>query len=135
MIFLDTDVLLDIALDRRPFSVDSAEIIRLSIADELITGTTPVVISNLYYLIKSKSSERTASKFVLGILDILDFLPHEFQDFNQALSSKFTDKEDAINYFTAKRLGARAIITRNIRDFKHAEITVMTPAQYLLTVR
>ena len=50
---------------------------------------------------------------------------------NKALDSNFEDFEDAIQHLIAKRYNCEAIITRNIRDYKHSDIPVFTPDQYL----
>ena len=49
----------------------------------------------------------------------------------QALDSDFTDFEDALQYFSAMTENADVVITRNGRDFTHAEIPVQTPANFL----
>jgi hypothetical protein len=52
----------------------------------------------------------------------------------QAYQSKFSDIEDAIQYYTAtKNEIIDFFITRNIKDFKSGEniIPVVTPAQFL----
>jgi predicted nucleic acid-binding protein len=53
----------------------------------------------------------------------------------KGLNSKFKDFEDALQYFSALKNGCNIIITRNVKDFKESEIPVMTPAEYLTTIR
>lgn len=52
-----------------------------------------------------------------------------------ALTSDFPDFEDAIQYYTAIENGVKLIITRNLRDFKKAEIPVMTAEGYLQGIK
>ena len=49
----------------------------------------------------------------------------------KALSSNFKDFEDAMQYFSALASNCEAIITRNERDFKNAEIPVMDADAFL----
>ena len=49
----------------------------------------------------------------------------------QALSSGFTDFEDAMQYFSAKKWGADIIITRNKKDFQKSQLPVYEPMEYL----
>ena len=49
----------------------------------------------------------------------------------QALTSDFKDFEDALQYFSAKKCGAEAIITRNKKDFKASELPLYQPTEYL----
>jgi predicted nucleic acid-binding protein len=48
-----------------------------------------------------------------------------------ALSSDFNDFEDAIQYYTATENGIKILLTRNLSDYRKAEITVMTAENYL----
>lgn len=51
---------------------------------------------------------------------------------DDALSSAFTDYEDALQYYSALSKKVDVIITRNVRDFKHARIPVLTPDEFLM---
>lgn len=48
-----------------------------------------------------------------------------------ALNSDFSDFEDAIQYYTAKNHGIERILTRNIKDYKAADIPIQTPEMFL----
>jgi predicted nucleic acid-binding protein len=48
-----------------------------------------------------------------------------------ALSSEFKDFEDGIQYFTATESGIKKLLTRNLKDYRVAEISVMTAEQLL----
>jgi predicted nucleic acid-binding protein len=48
-----------------------------------------------------------------------------------ALSSKFADFEDAIQYFTAIENGISNLLTRNIKDYAQSRIAVLTAETYL----
>jgi len=46
----------------------------------------------------------------------------------KAMRSDFNDFEDAIQYFSAERAGQiDFVITRNLRDFKKSDISVLSP--------
>jgi predicted nucleic acid-binding protein len=52
--------------------------------------------------------------------------------FENSIRSKFSDFEDALQYFAAKDIkGIDFIITRNDRDFKHSEIPVLSPKAFV----
>jgi hypothetical protein len=55
----------------------------------------------------------------------------EEDDLAQALHSNFNDFEDALQYYTALRCGMEYILTRNIRDYRHAHLKVMTAAEFI----
>jgi len=49
----------------------------------------------------------------------------------QALGSEFGDFEDALQHYAALSEDVKIIITRNTKDFKHSQLAVLTPDQYL----
>ena len=54
----------------------------------------------------------------------------------EALNSKFKDFEDALQNFSAVKSGIiDAIITRNIKDFTNSKIGVLTPDNFLKTIK
>ena len=48
-----------------------------------------------------------------------------------ALFSDFKDFEDGIQYFTAIENGLKILLTRNLKDYKSAEIPVMTAEDFI----
>lgn len=48
-----------------------------------------------------------------------------------ALKSNCIDFEDSVLHESARHAGAEYIVTRNIKDFKKAEIPVFTPTELL----
>ena len=53
----------------------------------------------------------------------------------KGLSSKFTDFEDALQYHCALKTDCNILITRNGKDFKESDIPVMTPDEYLTSLK
>ncbi len=62
-------------------------------------------------------------------------LPVNDQAVDLALSSAFTDLEDALHYCTALTHGLDAIVTRNTRDYRSAKIPIFSAEQCLEVVR
>ena len=62
---------------------------------------------------------------------LVTVLPVTDKTVELALSSDFKDFEDALQYFTAIENNVKTLLTRNLKDYKTAEITVMTAEQYL----
>jgi predicted nucleic acid-binding protein len=131
-ILIDTDVILDFFFDRKPFSDYSALIIG-KCELKMITGyITPVIISNLYYILKKNNSHNYVINQLKKLLTFIDILKKDKYVVINALNSEFKDFEDALQHFSAlsdKRIDY--IITRNIKDYKNSSITVLTPENYL----
>jgi predicted nucleic acid-binding protein len=134
-ILIDTDVILDFFFDRKPFSDQSAQILTMC-ETKLINGfITPVICSNLYYLLRQNAQhEKVIDKLKL-LLSITDVLVMDKEVVFQALNSGFNDFEDALQSFSAMKPGnIEAIITRNVKDYKNSNIGALTPENYLKTI-
>ncbi|WGK94426.1 MULTISPECIES: type II toxin-antitoxin system VapC family toxin [Flavobacterium] len=65
-ILIDTDVILDFFFDRQPFSENAARIFSLCESKEIKGYITPVIISNVYYLLRQTAShEKVIEKLKL----------------------------------------------------------------------
>lgn len=126
--FIDTDVIIDYITDRKPFS-DQAEMIFAMIEKKKIKGhTSALCFSNLYYLIRQKLSRKMTISILKDLASILNILKVDEDSVLKALESDFKDFEDALQYYSAsdyKRIDL--IVTRNVRDYKHSSLAVMSP--------
>ena len=127
-VFIDTDVIIDYITDRKPFS-DNAEIIFGLIENRKIKGhTSALCFSNLYYLINQQLSRKMTLSILKDLAGLLNILKVDEDAVLLALDSDFRDFEDALQYYTAsdyKRIDL--IVTRNVRDYRHSHLPVMTP--------
>ena len=62
---------------------------------------------------------------------LFDILDTAGLDCRQAISSNVSDYEDAVMIETARRTGMDCIITRNEKDYAHADIPVYTPEAFI----
>lgn len=134
-ILIDTDVILDFFFDRKPFSDQSAQILTMCETKQIKGFITPVICSNLYYLLRQRAQhEKVIDKLKL-LMSITDVLVMDKEVVFQALNSGFNDFEDALQNFSAIKSGnVEVIITRNVKDFKNSTIGALTPENYLRTI-
>ncbi|MCF8370317.1 MAG: PIN domain-containing protein [Bacteroidales bacterium] len=59
-ILIDTDVILDFFFNRQPFSEHAAQILSLCESEKIEGFVTPVILSNVYYLIRKTASHEKA---------------------------------------------------------------------------
>lgn len=133
-VLIDTDVLLDFFFDRPPFSIHAANILALCETGKLKGFVTPVIISNLYYLLCKTAGHEKVIHHLKKLLAILEVAVIDKDTMIKALDSTFKDFEDALQNFSAvkdKEIGI--ILTRNIRDYKASSLSVMSPEIYLHT--
>jgi len=131
-ILIDTNVILDFFFDRKPFSDNATFILNLC-ENKIIEGyVTPVIIGNIYYLLRRTAKHEKVIEKLKLLLSILNVLKMDKSTIEKALNSDFKDFEDALQNFAAVNYGEiEAIITRNVKDFKRSEIGVLTPESFV----
>ena len=131
-ILIDTDVILDFFFDRQPFSENAARIFSLCESKEIKGYITPVIISNVYYLLRQTASNEKVIEKLKLLVTITEILVMDKSVIIQALNSDFKDFEDALqNYAAELNNEIDLILTRNTKDFKNSSLTVMTPDNYI----
>lgn len=131
-ILLDTDVILDFFLDRKPFGDDSAKILTWCELKEIQGFITPVIISNTYYLLKKNALHGKVIENLKGLMKIVNVLTMDKEVIINALYSTFNDFEDALQNFSATAsMNIDLILTRNPKDFKHSSLPVFIPGDYI----
>ena len=131
-VLIDTDVILDFFFDRKPFAKYATEILNLCEENKLNGFTTPVIISNVYYLLRKTAKHDIIVEKIKQLLSIIEIIKMDKNAVINALNSEFKDFEDALQNFSAiENGGIKVILTRNIKDFKKSELAILTPETYL----
>ena len=134
-VLIDSDVILDFFFDRAPFSESAAQIFSLCESKQIEGFVTPVICSNLYYLLRRVSKHEKVIKHISQLLTIMDVLSMDRDVILQALGSGFNDFEDALQNFSAVKSGyIDVILTRNVRDYIKSDIGILTPESYIKTL-
>ena len=131
-VLIDTDVILDFFFDREPFSENAAKILSLCEKKVIAGFVTPVIISNVYYLLSQKAKQEKVIEKLKVLLSIIDVLIIDKNSILVALNSDFKDFEDALQNYAAELNGEiNLIVTRNTKDYKKSELGVMNPEELL----
>jgi len=133
-LFIDTDVIIDFLIDRKPFSREAAIIFTLIEQKKLKGYASSLTFSNLYYVLRKFESHAKVISKLDSLSKLLVVLKVDDQIIRNAISSGFLDFEDSIQYYCAtdyKKI--EVIITRNTKDYKNFELPVMTPGDFLKT--
>ncbi|MEM9144147.1 MAG: PIN domain-containing protein, partial [Bacteroidota bacterium] len=94
--------------------------------------TTPVIIANTYYLLRKTAKHEVVIDKLNQLLNIIDISEMNKNVVLKSLNSRFKDFEDALQNFSAVEDGTiNVILTRNVKDFKHSELAILTPESYL----
>ena len=131
MILLDTDVLIDVALDRHPHSGPSSELL-----DQIEQGAESAYIawhsvSNLYYIVAPARGGLSARDFIVELTTFVSVATTDTEAIRYAAGLPMGDFEDAMQVAAARACGARHIVTRNVRDYERSPIRAIDPQEAL----
>lgn len=130
-ILLDSDICLDVYLDRIPFYEHSARLLEAVEKDKVKGLVSVIALANLYYILKKYKNHKKAIAYLDIFRSYTDIGIINSSIFDQALQSDWNDFEDALQHFCAIEEKCAAIITRNLSDYKKSSLPVFTPAQFL----
>jgi len=134
MAFIDSDVLLDVILGRELFYATSAQILSLPENSGYKCCTSVHTLLNVHYFTKKNLGAKMAKEAIQLLISQLQIIPENVIIVNEAIVSDFSDFEDAVQFYAAKSADADFIITRNVKDYKHSTIPVLTAEQFLRTL-
>lgn len=128
---LDTNVLLDLLLERPGFVDDAAAIWQAHVEGHFegyISAITPV---NLFYIARRLRTPATARYVVSEVLNTFPVCPLDGVLLRQAYDLPFKDYEDAVQYVSASSVGLDALVTRYVKDFTEVDLPAWTPKEFL----
>ena len=130
-VFLDTNILLDVLLNRQPFVADCAGVI---LRCEALGAPMFIAwhgLATAYYLLKRGRTEKEALAEVDKILAWARIAEATDAHARQARTLGFSDFEDALQAVAATACKADWIVTRNTEDFALSTVPALTPAEFL----
>jgi len=130
-VLFDTNVLLDVFLEREPCFKASAQTIGLAEKGKIEGWVCDTTVTTIFYLLAKKLTAKKATRYVRKMLKIFNVSNINRVVLENALDSNFKDFEDSVLYQSAIHTNLEAIVTRNQKDFVKSEIPVYDPAQFL----
>ena len=127
IVLLDTDVLIDIALDRTPHAEAATKLLE---GLENRHGKGFVAwhsLSNFYYLVSPLKGTYQTRDYLDDLIQFIDIAPATRECFHAACQMPMKDFEDAMQVGAAIACGADVIATRNVRDYVRAPMKVASP--------
>jgi predicted nucleic acid-binding protein len=127
-IFVDTNIIIDLIADRKPFSKFAVEIFNKAEDQQLKLFTSSHSIATTHYLLKKYIDEKELRNVLYNLLDFIQVIPVDLDIIKKGLKSKHKDFEDAIQMLCSYSIEKMdCIVTRNIKDFRDCEIPVVSP--------
>ena len=128
-VLFDTNVILDVLLEREKFLALSSNLVssaEIGVIEGYLCATT---ITTIDYLIAKQYNKEKANRAINSLLKIFQIARVDRTVLKASVNSRFTDFEDALQYFSGHSVPVDSIVTRNISDFKYAEYPVYSPSE------
>jgi len=131
IVLLDTDVLIDLALDRAPYAEAAAGLID---ALEQKPGSAFVAwhsLSNFFYMVAPARGKHQTKDFLLDLTRFVYVAPTTTESLLFAGTLDLKDFEDALQVAAAVACQASVIATRNVRDYRRSPVRAAEPQAVL----
>jgi predicted nucleic acid-binding protein len=131
-VLVDTNIVLDVLLKRASFYQDAFAIFQL-IDQERIRGCLSAAsITDIFYLLrKDKHNSEEVYQIMDELTSRMSVIPVTNTTLINALSLRWKDFEDAVQFMAAKENNITHIITRNKTDYKSSDIPCMSPSEFI----
>jgi predicted nucleic acid-binding protein len=130
-IFLDTNVILDLLAERKPFYESIAKLATLADQKKLALVTTPLSFTTVENILKRNENAEIVIDKLRKFKIICEVCDVNEEIVEKGLNSNFKDFEDSIQYYSAVEANCSIFITRNGKDFKNSSLPILTAEEYL----
>lgn len=135
IILFDTNVVLDVLMNRAPHVQTAAELMGLVERKKLSGSLGATTVTTIHYLAQKSVGPAAAARHTRKLLSIFDVAPVTWDTLSDALSLGFPDFEDAVLHEAARQSGASGIVTRDPKGFSKATLRVYSPAELIAILR
>ena len=126
-ILFDTNVVLDVLLDRQPYVEASAAAwaaVETGIAEGMVTGHA---VTTIHYLVRKETGAVKARGTLSAILRVFGIAAVNSTVIQEALQLPCSDFEDAVTAAAARLATCDYIVTRDPKGFRGSTIRPLTP--------
>lgn len=130
-VLFDTNVILDVLLDREPFAEAATYLMSKVEQSEIIGYLGATTITTIYYLLQKNLGKEIVVEKIGILLSMFEIIPVNRIILEKALRLNFVDFEDAVLYEGGSNIEVEYIITRDIKGFKESKIPVFNPVEFI----
>lgn len=130
-IMVDTNVALDLLLNREEFVLEALHIFALAEEGSIELLLSTDAISTIFYVVRKNQGITVAREAISKLLDYVTLAGLDDRSVIRGLALDFDDVEDALVAVVAEKESAEFIVTRNIADFKNSPVPALLPKVYL----
>ena len=131
-ILIDTNVLIDYLLQRKPYSEDAEKVLVLCKNNQINGCIASHTVMDIFYIVRKLMTVEERQEFFLAISVFIEIIGIDRNKIIKALKNEsFSDVEDCLQMECAKAFSADYIVTRNVKDFQNSPIPAITPDAFL----
>ena len=126
-ILFDTNVVLDVLLDRQPYAEASAAAwasVETGSSEGMLAAHA---VTTIHYLIRKEMGNNKARRIVSAILRVFGVAAVDGAVVQEALQLPLSDFEDAVTAAAARLAGCECIVTRDPKGFRGSPVRALTP--------
>ena len=132
VLFIDTNVFIDMFQSREPFMDNAREIITSCVTGKHEGFVSSHSLSDMFYILRKDFSSEERKECIRFICAFFTIVAEQKEDFMAAAGEEsFADMEDGLQMRCAEKCNADFIITRNVRDFALSSVTALSPDDFL----
>lgn len=129
-IFVDTNILLDVLLEREGYYYDALKIWANAENGNVEACIAAISLNNIHYVMRKLKSETTAMITVKILLRIFKVIPVDADILGLAVDFHDKDFEDDIQLQCALKAKCSQLFTRNPNHYDHSAIAVVPPSSF-----
>lgn len=131
-ILVDTNIILDIFMDRKPYAEEAKTIMEKCVDGEIIGYLAAHTIPNLFYILRKAYSQKERRMLIRNLCDVFRISDLNAEKIISAVEKEhFADFEDCLQEECAVEVLADYIVTRNPDDYRMSRIKVITPGDFV----
>lgn len=134
-IFFDTNIMLDFLGVREPFFYPVSKILTLAEQEKITVVLSPISFINTNYVLIKKEDDLLVLEKLRKFKIICEVCETDDLIIEKSLNSGFKDFEDAVKYYSALKAKCKTIITRDSKGFLKSDLPVMSPDEYLTSLK
>lgn len=131
-ILVDTNIILDLFLQREPYDAEAGVIITKCAEREVIGYLAAHSIPNLFYILRKHYTQKERRGLIKNLCNIFRISDLNAEKIISAIENEaFADFEDCLQEECAVEVMADYIVTRNLNDYKGSRVKVIEPDEFI----
>lgn len=133
-VLFDTNVVLDVLLDRHPFVEESGAAWALVEYGRVVGMLSAHSVTTIHYLLEKNVGRANARPMITALLTVFSVATVDAGVIRDALHLSFADFEDSVSAAAARSAACDYLVTRDRTGFRNSPVRPITPHAILRIV-